>query len=191
MASPQPFWVEKELRTYNSAYRVWFQLGIADHIMITEMFTSETSAYQVLLVILEQAVSLLSFQDLLVRLHLMICFVPFSFKKDNSVKRKKKNHSTVSYQPRTCDWKRTDHCKGVWERWMNVCALESAVMSAVTTVEYAYWRLTVEAGILFSSWFILQDIVLCSLKWTNSYGYFKFSFQTYQDLPQVLTASGD
>lgn len=90
MASSQPYWVEKELRTYNSAYRVWFQLGIADHVTIAEMFTSETSAYQGLLVILEQAVSLLSFRDLLVRLHLMICFFPFSIKTDNSVKKKGK-----------------------------------------------------------------------------------------------------
>lgn len=90
MASPQPYWVEKELRTHNSAYRVWFQLGIADHVTIAEMFTSETSAYQELLVILEQAVSLLSFRDLLVRLHLMICFFPFSIKTDNSVKKKGK-----------------------------------------------------------------------------------------------------
>ena len=28
---------------------------------------------------------------------------------------------------------------------------ESAVMSAVATDEYAYWRLIVEAGVLFSS----------------------------------------
>lgn len=90
MASSQPYWVEKELKTYNSAYRVWFQLGIADHVTIAEMFTSETSAYQGLLVILEQAVSLLSFRDLLVRLHLMICFFPFSIKTDNSVKKKRK-----------------------------------------------------------------------------------------------------
>lgn len=34
---------------------------------------------------------------------------------------------------------------------------ESAVMSAVATDEYAYWRLIVEAGVLFSSWF-MQDI---------------------------------
>lgn len=119
MASPQPYWVEKELRTYNSAYRVWFQLGIDDHVTIAEMFTSETSAYQGLLVILEQAVSLLSFRDLLVRLHLMICFFPFSIKTDNSVKKREKN-SIGSYKSRTCDWKRTDLCKGVWERWMNV-----------------------------------------------------------------------
>ena len=90
MASSQPYWVEKELKTYNSAYRVWFQLGIADHVTIAEMFTSETSAYQGLLVILEQAVSLLSVRDLLVRLHLMICFFPFSIKTDNSVKKKGK-----------------------------------------------------------------------------------------------------
>ena len=32
MASLQPYWVEKELRTYNSACRVWFQLGIADNV---------------------------------------------------------------------------------------------------------------------------------------------------------------
>ena len=35
--------------------------------------------------------------------------------------------------------------------------LESAVMSAVATDEYAYWWLIVEAGVLFSSfssWFI-------------------------------------
>ena len=165
MASPQPYWVEKELRTYNSAYRVWFQLGIDDHVTIAEMFTSETSAYQGLLVILEQAVSLLSFRDLLVRLHLMICFFPFSIKTDNSVKKKGKN-SIGSYKSRTCDWKRADHCKGVWERSMNVC-VESAVMSAVAAIEYAYWRLLLEAGVLFSSWFI-QDIVFCSLKWTNS-----------------------
>lgn len=90
MASSQPYWVEKELKTYNSAYRVWFQLGIADHVTIAEMFTSETSAYQGLLVILEQAVSLLSVRDLLVRLHLMICFFPFSIKTYNSVKKKRK-----------------------------------------------------------------------------------------------------
>ena len=90
MASSQPYWVEKELKTYNSAYRVWFQLGIADHVTIAEMFTSETWAYQGLLVILEQAVSLLSVRDLLVRLHLMICFFPFSIKTDNSVKKKGK-----------------------------------------------------------------------------------------------------
>ena len=90
MASPQPYWVEKELRTYNSVYRVWFQLGIADHVTIAEMFTSETSAYQGLLVILEQAVSSLSFRDLLVRLHLMICFFPCSIKTDNSVKKREK-----------------------------------------------------------------------------------------------------
>ena len=53
------------------------------------MFTSETSAYQGLPVILEQAVSSLSFRDLLVRLHLMICFFPFSIKTDNSVKKKR------------------------------------------------------------------------------------------------------
>ena len=120
MASSPPYWVEKELRTYNSAYRVWNQLGIADHVTIAEMFTSETSAYQGLLVILEQAVSLLSFRDLLVRLHLMICFFPFSIKTDNSVKKKGKN-SIGSYKSRTCDWKLADHCKGVWERWMRVC----------------------------------------------------------------------
>lgn len=57
---------------------------------IAEMFTLETLAYQGLLVILEQAVSLLSFQDLLVRLHLMICFFPFSIKTDNSGKKKQK-----------------------------------------------------------------------------------------------------
>lgn len=119
MASSQPYWVEKELKTYNSAYRVWFQLGIADHVTIAEMFTSETSAYQGLLVILEQAVSLLSVRDLLVRLHLMICFFPFSIKTDNSVKKREKN-SIGSYKSRTCDWKRTDLCKGVWERWLNV-----------------------------------------------------------------------
>ena len=132
---------------------------------VAEMFTLETSTYQGLLVILEQAVSLLSFRDLLVRLHLMICFFPFSIKTDNSVKKKGKN-SIGSYKSRTCDWKRADHCKGVWERSMNVC-VESAVMSAVATIEYAYWRLILEAGVLFSSWFI-QDIVFCSLKWTNS-----------------------
>lgn len=132
---------------------------------IAEMFTLETSTYQGLLVILEQAVSLLSFRDLLVRLHLMICFFPFSIKTDNSVKKKGKN-SIGSYKPRTCDWKRAVHCKGVWERSMNGC-VESAVMSAVATIEYAYWRLILEAGVLFSSWFI-QDIVFCSLKWTNS-----------------------
>ena len=149
MPSPQPYWVEKELRTHNSAYRVWFHLGIADHVTIAEMFTSETSAYQELLVILEQAVSLLSFRDLLVRLHLMICFFPFSIKTDNSVKKKGKN-SIGSYKSRTCDWKRADHGKGVWERSMNVF-VESAVMSAVATIEYAYWRLILEAGVLFSS----------------------------------------
>ena len=57
---------------------------------IAEMFTLETSTYQGLLVILEQAVSLLSFRDLLVRLHLMICFFPFSIKTDNSVKKREK-----------------------------------------------------------------------------------------------------
>ena len=54
------------------------------------MFTLETSTYQGLLVILEQAVSLLSFRDLLLRLHLMICFFPFSIKTDNSVKKREK-----------------------------------------------------------------------------------------------------
>lgn len=49
---------------------------------------------------------------------------------------------------------------------MNVF-VESAVMSAVATIEYAYWRLILEAGVLFSPCFI-QDIVFCSLKWTNS-----------------------
>ena len=49
---------------------------------------------------------------------------------------------------------------------MNVF-VESAVMSAVATSEYAYWRLILEAGVLISSCFI-QDIVFCSLKWTNS-----------------------
>lgn len=33
---------------------------------------------------------------------------------------------------------------------MNVF-VESAVMSAVATIEYAYWRLILEAGVLFSS----------------------------------------
>ena len=120
MASPYPYWVEKknseriiQLIEYDFS---WVSLTM---LKIAEMFTSETSAYQGLLVILEQAVSLLSFRDLLVRLHLMICFFPFSIKTNNSLKKRQKN-SIGSYKPRTCDWKRTDHCKGVWERWMSM-----------------------------------------------------------------------
>lgn len=164
MASPQPYWVEKELRTYNSVYRVWFQLGIADHVTIAEMFTSETSAYQGLLVILEQAVSSLSFRDLLVRLHLMICFFPFSIKTDNSVKKKGKKlywFFLISHV-----WLKTHRSLQRGLGTMIERLFESAVMSAVATDEYAYWWLIVEAGVLFSSWF-MQDI-LCSLKWTNS-----------------------
>ena len=166
MASSQPYWVEKELKTYNSAYRVWFQLGIADHVTIAEMFTSETSAYQGLLVILEQAVSLLSVRDLLVRLHLMICFFPFSIKTDNFVKKKREKNSIGSYKSRTCDWKRTDLCKGVWERWLNVyLSLRSCLRWLLMSMRIGdlLWKRE------FCFHRFHRDLyILCNLKWTNS-----------------------
>ena len=165
MASPQPYWVEKELRTYNSAYQVWFQLGIADHVKhsrnvyirnINLPRAAGNSGAGCFLAFLPGPFVAASFDDL---------FLPI-FDLDRQFYKKKGKNSIGSYKSRTCDWKRADHCKGVWERSMNVC-VESAVMSAVATSEYAYWRLILEAGVLISSCFI-QDIVFCSLKWTNS-----------------------
>ena len=118
---------------------------------IAERFTSETSAYQGLLVILEQAVSLLSFRDLLVRLHLMICFFPFSIKTNNSLKKGKKTLLVLTNLARVIE-NGPIIAKGSGSLGtMNKRLLESGVMSAVATVEYAYWRLIVEAGVLFSS----------------------------------------
>ena len=116
---------------------------------IAEMFTSETSAYQGLLVILEQAVSLLSFRDLLVRLHLMICFFPFSIKTDNSVKKSQKTLLVLTNLARVIEngpiIAKGSGSLGAMNKRL------PGVMSAVATVEYAYWRLIVEAGVLFSS----------------------------------------